>query len=571
MRTLISFLIGFSLTIGQSVEISVDRNKLQEGDLLTLTIEVTGGEDFANVGLEPLERDFDIISGPSQQTNIQWINGKMKSAKSLTWTLSPTRSGKFSIPPLSGTVGNKLFKGKSIPIQVVKSVEVQENKVFILADLDKDKVRLGEQITLTYKLYKDPKVIIAGIDQFKMPNFKGFWAEEIFTPQQLKFQAQKETINGVKYQVANLGQRALFPMPSDQHYIPPIALQVQLDVRKKKRRKDPFFDPFFDSFFAETKTKILRSKERSIKIEPFPEPRPFDFTGAVGDFNINAEIDQFDAKVNEGLTLTISLKGTGNIGLFSLPNIKFPDGVEVFPPTDSFEKDGFRNRLTGIQKWEYIIIPRQAGIIVLPRVQMSYFDPNTNSWKRTSTDPIEISISPARSNNTTTGGLTKREVELLGRDIRFIHTDNQIFPNENKKGINIIILIYLFSVIVFVLPLALSRLMGYHIATAHSRQVRTALRKSIKSINNANDDPFEAASKAFYSYLKDKFTLASNLDPAKVKLILNDKLEKKIIDQIIKTLTICDAGKYSPDAIEKQDTIKKDMIEIIKKVDKRLS
>ena len=88
MRTLISFLIGFSLTIGQSVEISVDRNKLQEGDLLTLTIEVTGGEDFANVGLEPLERDFDIISGPSQQTNIQWINGKMKSAKSLTWILS---------------------------------------------------------------------------------------------------------------------------------------------------------------------------------------------------------------------------------------------------------------------------------------------------------------------------------------------------------------------------------------------------------------------------------------------------------------------------------------------------
>ena len=57
----------------------------------------------------------------------------------------------------------------------------------------------------------------------------------------------------------------------------------------------------------------------------------------------------------------------------------------------------------------------------------------------------------------------------------------------------------------------------------------------------------------------------------KVKLILNDKLEKKIIDQIIKTLTICDAGKYSPDAIERQDTIKKDMVDLIKQVDKQLS
>ena len=76
--------MGVSFTLSQSVQISVDRNKLQEGDLLTLTIEVTGGEDFAKVGLEPLEKDFDIISGPSQQTNIQWLNGRMTSTKSLT-------------------------------------------------------------------------------------------------------------------------------------------------------------------------------------------------------------------------------------------------------------------------------------------------------------------------------------------------------------------------------------------------------------------------------------------------------------------------------------------------------
>ena len=93
-------------------------------------------------------------------------------------------------------------------------------------------------------------------------------------------------------------------------------MKVQLEVKKKKRRRDPFFDPFFDSFFSETKTKILRSKEKTIFIESFPEPRPFDFTGAVGDFQMNAEVDRLDGKVNEGLSFTISLKGTGNIGLF---------------------------------------------------------------------------------------------------------------------------------------------------------------------------------------------------------------------------------------------------------------
>ena len=113
--------------------------------------------------------------------------------------------------------------------------------------------------------------------------------------------------------------------------------------------------------------------------------------------------------------------------------------------------------------------------------------------------------------------------------------------------------------------------MGYRLATADSRQVRGALRKSIKSLKNATNDPFEAASKAFYMYLKDKFTLpGDNLDPAEVRLILNDKLDKEIIDYIIETLMICDAGKYSPDAIEKQNTIKEDMLNMIKQVDKKL-
>ena len=34
---------------------------------------------------------------------------------------------------------------------------------------------------------------------------------------------------------------------------------------------------------------------------------------------------------------------------------------------------------------------------------------------------------------------------------------------------------------------------------------------------------------------------------------------------------ICDAGKYSTNAIEREDTIKKEMVDIIKQVDKNLS
>ena len=69
--------------------------------------------------------------------------------------------------------------------------------------------------------------------------------------------------------------------------------------------------------------------EIKIEIEELPEPIPKDFTGAVGQFNIEAKIDSDTLKVNEGFIYKITLKGTGNIGLFSLPKIKFPSSLDL--------------------------------------------------------------------------------------------------------------------------------------------------------------------------------------------------------------------------------------------------
>ena len=85
--------------------------------------------------------------------------------------------------------------------------------------------------------------------------------------------------------------------------------------KKQEYKKRPFFDPFFNSFFTETQTKIIKSKKRNITIKPFPEPKPTDFSGAVGDFKISATIDQKEVQVNDGIIFTIILEGTINLGL----------------------------------------------------------------------------------------------------------------------------------------------------------------------------------------------------------------------------------------------------------------
>lgn len=571
IRSIIVF-IWCSIVTAQSIQISVDKNILQEGELLKLSIQVVDGEDFAKVDLGPLESDFDIISGPSQQNNIQWINGSVSSTKTLSWTLLPKRSGNLSIPVLSGTVGGKTFKGKKIPIQIGKLNYDRINEVFIVAEIDKKDAFLGEQVTLTYKLYKRIDMNIAGIDQFQMPDFKGFWTEELYTPQRLQYQSKEATVKGLRYQVANLGQRALFPIASDKHEIPPVKIKVQLEVKKKKRRRDPFFDSFFDSFLSETKTIVLTTDVRDIKIKPYPDSRPYDFTGAVGEFKLFSEIDRDNVKANEGITFSVILKGTGNIGLFSLPEIKFPKNVEVFPPIENFEKDGFRNQITGNQKWEYILIPREEGKLVLPRVQMSFFEPNSKSWIRANTVSHEISVSPNDLNTIHDQGLTKREVELIGQDIRYIHTGNYELKSKENQNLFFYLITYMLTSFIYSLPLLISKITGYRLSTEADRKIHNALRVNLKKLKrNTFDDPFEKASRIFYIYLKDRLALRSDkLDPAKVKSILINKIDMDLFDELIDILTICDQGRYSPDAIDKKDTIIDEMAVLLNRVEKAL-
>ena len=232
----------FSFLNGQSIQIAVDKNDILEGEYFTLEIEATNSNGFPEIDTGVLKSDFEILGGPNQQTNIQFINGRRSSIKKISWILSPKKSGKLFIPKISGFIDGKNFEGKSIAINVSKQKsKTPFTEIFIEAELNKKNAFIGEQITLTLKLYKKENLKITSIDDFTMPEFRGFWVEQLFNPQRLKYQKKMEIINGIKYQVANLGQRALFPMPANEHIISPINIKIGVEVQKKRNNRDPFF------------------------------------------------------------------------------------------------------------------------------------------------------------------------------------------------------------------------------------------------------------------------------------------------------------------------------------------
>ena len=182
--------------------------------------------------------------------------------------------------------------------------------------------------------------------------------------------------------------------------------------------------------FQETQRKFIESDTLKIVVMPYPEAPPADFTGAVGQFSIETSMDTSEVSVNEAVTLQISLKGTGNLNQFKLNSFKFPQNMEVFPPTASFQRDEFRDQLTGEQKFEYILIPRQAGKYVINPIALTFFDPNVDRFKTIKSKPMSIQVNQNIQLANESSINNKEEIDIIANDIRFIKTTQKLIINQ---------------------------------------------------------------------------------------------------------------------------------------------
>ena len=71
------------------------------------------------------------------------------------------------------------FKSDGSVVQ--KSGEVASSKeLFVLTEVDKDELFMGEQVTVTYKLYTRVQL---GLEKIDYPKSVGFWQEDLSIPQ----------------------------------------------------------------------------------------------------------------------------------------------------------------------------------------------------------------------------------------------------------------------------------------------------------------------------------------------------------------------------------------------------
>ena len=564
------FLLGciscFQVFSQISVSASVDVNKISKSETFGFKITALNVDESPSVDISPLSSLFKVISGPSQQTNIQWVNGSMTSSRTLSWTLLPKKTGKVNIPSLEVRISNNAYKTKPIGIIVEKSIgKAQIANLFIEAKPNKEEVYLGEQVTITYRLFTRSNLSVESIEY---PKSVGFWSEDLLPARAARF--NNTQINGVNYKVATLYKSAIFPTQTGILDISPMTAICNVETNQRKRR-GVFDDPFFNSMFKETQRKYIESDTLRINVIPYPENPPVDFTGAVGDFSINTRLDTLNANVNEAVTMHVMLKGTGNLNQFKINQLNFPQSMEVFPPKSSFTRDEFRDQITGEQKFEYILIPRQPGSFLLNPISLIYFNPASKRFVTARSKAIKLEVIDNGSSIITYPGVKKEDVSVIADDIRFIKTNNiKILPHDNSISVWVTSP-FVLSIAFFLIPTAFGRFYKIRDNSIESRLNKNALRVALKDLNKKDAESLSYATTVMYRYFKSKLFLQSdNLDPSILENSLKSKVSSSQLKKVVTLAKKCDANRFSLSPETSKEKIIKEISSMLIEVDKSI-
>jgi hypothetical protein len=211
---------------------------------------------------------------------------------------------------------------------------------------------------------------------------------------------------------------------------------------------------------------------------------------------------------------------------------------------------------------EYIIIPRYRGEYKLPDISFSYFDPKTKKYKTFKKENLSIEVTTgdlAKTNSVTNSGVVaKSSVELIAKDIRYIHNTanfekgkDQLIIAELWYFILLLIPVFSFPILLFIYSQnkkSLSDTVGRNRKRA-GKIAKKFMADANTALGNGDTNEFYiSVSKAIFKYISMKFNVSqSELSRDNIKDLLVEKSHnKEDIDRLISVIDLCEMAKYSP-------------------------
>ena len=553
-KILLSIILFFGLFItnAQTLTVTTDKNPALVGEQILIKFTVNAkAKDFKSPNFQGLR----ILSGPnsSSSSSYSFVNGESKSEITTTYSyyVSASKEGNYTISSASVNANKKTISSNPLTIKVVKGKKQENNNIeknlFITVNTTKKNIIVGEQIIVSYKLHT--RLELENTELSQLPNLNGFWKKDLESSSRFK----REVIDGIPYNTAIIKKTVLTAQKSGKLEIDPIKVTCSIRITNQRNRRDPFAN-FFNTY--NVKEEIISSKKITINVKDLPSPKPSNFSGGVGNFEISSKTDKNELNANDALTYTIKLTGTGNIELIKPFIIDFPKDFEVYDPkiTEKIFQGGNKR---SIKTFEYLLIPRYKGDYKIPSYNFSFFDTKQKKYVTKKTQVHNINVLKSNNDEGNITSFSQQKIESINNDINYIK-NSTIFSEKTNQKISLNVLYFLFF-----LPLILMVLLSIILSVRNKNPLNLIdkkhklakkiaskrLKKAKEFLNTKNYDGFyEEIEKSLWGYFSDKFKVdIINLSKDSINdYFTKHQISKDVKNQFIDLINRCELERYSP-------------------------
>jgi oxygen tolerance protein BatD len=571
------------------------------GESTSLELRITGIRNPEPPDLTHLDIDITKAGGQSfNNSSYTMINGQIRQTEEFGYVarylLWPRRAGTLEIPPLTMVHEGQTYRSNPVTLRVqsppeqdVLRVEVSPNKPSYV---------LGETVTLTLDLSirKLPaNSMIRDADPFfreqpphlQIPWFEnlGDWKttdlrtfaqpflgqqragfhindyrrEGMFRSSLLPFtlprrETTRTTPNGkVAYFTYQL-QKQFQPIRAGVQTIPPTLVKATLPTQVDAQGRTLHTDKFVSS-----------SAPLTIEIHPVPSAgQPASFSGAIGRFQVEADVNPKILRVGDPLSVTLTVRGEGLLETVHPPALeqqgplaqKFK--VQTDPPAVKTDSD--------TKTFTYTLRPRHAGIREVPSIEMAYFDPDTQRFQVVRSAPVALRVDAASTlaltevvDATGESGKSVLGQELTEGILANYHGEALLIPQHFSMHVG------LRTVLLLALPPAAyiaallwrwrHRRRQQHPDYQRARKAGQRALATLRALktHQTQGDPalYDGVHQVLTGYLGDKLHLVgAGLTVDDVTRHLQARqLDPALLDQVTTLLHLCDSARYAPGSL----------------------
>lgn len=414
-----------------------------KNDLLQLKFKMENASSVESI-VPPDFKNFNIVSGPSQESSTSNINGMVTQYVAIGFSLQPKKTGTFTIGPAKAVADGKNYTSDPVTIKVTNASSVlpknnnsansnpllafpgfnfdmpsapvsrefddfilkpgenvaakTQKNLFIKLDVSKTTCYVGEPIVASFKLYTR---LHSQTTVTSAPSFNGFSVSDL----DVSNNSAQEKFNGRLYNVYTLRKVELYPLQAGEITLDSVVTDNKVTFIKSDYAKSQMNNGLFDMLqnFGDAgipasglveQNLTLKTAPVTIDVKPLPSKgEPKDFRGAVGNFKISSSLLKDNITTDDAGTLNVVVSGQGNIQLVNAPKIVWPEGIDAYDAKVKDNVDKSQVPMQGSKIFSFPFTVSKPGNYKIDSISFSYFDPESAAYRTAFAPSLEVQVS----------------------------------------------------------------------------------------------------------------------------------------------------------------------------------